>query len=669
MTVSVSRTAIHHLVRLALIFLAGCGAGCAPAAPPCAGAACGEVPEPDAAKELAPDLDGGAAWLNTERPLSLADLRGHVVVLDFWTYCCINCLHVLPELERIERRFADRPFQVIGVHSGKFDAEKDASRIRTAMERHGVRHPVVVDSSFAIWRRFGAEAWPTLVIIGPEGEIVARVAGEPKAGALATVVSALLDKGEAEGKLASHKLAIDAPSTAATGPLAFPGKVAVAPTGDIAVADSSHHRVVLLSPDGQVKDIAGSGIAGSADGGFETAAFRYPQGMVFDAEGLFLYVADTENHQIRRLDLASRTVVTVAGTGAKGSARAAGPAREVALRSPWALARGGADLLVAMAGSHQIWKLSGDTIAPFAGSGVESIGDGPLADATFSQPSGLALVDGTLYVADSEVSAIRAVDLKAGTVSTLVGTGLFDFGDRDGQGREVRLQHALGVVSRGGVLFIADTFNDKLKRLDPATQTVKTVAGGEGELSEPGGLALLPDGRVLIADTNNHRLRTFDPASGALEPFDITGLAPPAARGLVLAESAGIGAEAPRLAVKASGRLGSGTSTIVIEPRAPAGAKLTDGSPVVAEVDVAASSGLTLPERKLRVRVSGGRAELRIPVVATGAAARAVIETSFFWCTTGDEQACYPAHAKLDVSLEVGRAPSGQARVRFQATR
>jgi sugar lactone lactonase YvrE len=623
--------------------------------------------EPAEPAELAPELDGGAAWLNTDRPLSLSMFRGHVVVLDFWTYCCINCLHVLPELERVERQFADEPFQVIGVHSGKFDAEKDAARIRSAMARHGVHHPVVVDSSFAIWKRFGVKAWPTLVIIGPEGELLARVSGEPPRGELAKLVRSLLDESRAMGKLASEKIEITPPETLSTGPLAFPGKVAVAPNGDVAIADSSHHRIVIANATGEVKDVAGSGIAGSADGGFDTAAFNYPQGMVFT--GGVLFVADTENHQIRALDLDARTVSTVAGTGLKGGARKGGPALERALRSPWALAKDGDRLYVAMAGSHQIWVLDlvAGVIEPLAGSGAENIDDGAFAEATFSQPSGLALVGDVLYVADSEVSAVRAVDLKKKRVRTLVGTGLFDFGDVDGVGGEAKLQHALGIVQRGDVLFVADTFNNKLKRLDPSTRRVTTVADG---LSEPGGLALMADGRVLVADTNNHRLVTFDPASGALAPFVIAGLAPPKARGLVLAHPSSGTTDVPTLAVEASGKLSPGQATLVIEPRAPAGAKLTDGAPVVAEIDASKSQGLSFPTKRLRTRVQNGKGTLRLPLVAKEAGARLLVDVSFFWCTTGDEEACYPANARLDVKLDVGEGSGNdQARVVFQATR
>src|SRR5207253_7133841 len=130
----------------------------------------------------------------------------------------------------------------------------------------------------------------------------------------------------------------------------------------------------------------------------------------------------------------------------------------------------GRNLFVAMAGHHQIWKLDLEkaVIWPFAGSGREYIRDGPLAVSSFAQPSGLTSDGTTLYVADSEVSAIRAVPLDGkGDVKTVVGEGLFEFGDVDGMGNQVRLQHALGVAYHQGKLYVADTYNSKIKIIDP----------------------------------------------------------------------------------------------------------------------------------------------------------------------------------------------------------
>lgn len=626
-------------------------------------------------KALAPELEGGDAWLNTDRPLKLSELRGHVVVLDFWTYCCINCMHVLPELEALERHFAGKPVVVIGVHSGKFDAEKDARRIRDAMARHGVNHPVVVDSEFRIWRAFGVNAWPTLVVIDTDGTVAATNAGEPKQGALQKVVGSMLARAAANGTLAKNPVVIKRPAVGPDKPLSYPGKVAVAADGTIAIADSNHHRIVLSDLDGNVTDVVGSAIAGSADGDFEQAAFRRPQGLAFSEDGAHLFVADTDNHQLRRLDLRARTVTTIAGTGRKGEGRGGSSgrqaARNVALRSPWALAKDGDFLYVAMAGSHQIWRhdLAANTIASLAGSGRENIDDGAFDEASFSQPSGLALVGDVLYVADSEVSAVRAVSLKEKRVRTLVGKGLFEFGDRDGEGDGALLQHALGVVSRGDKLFVADTFNNKIKRLDPITRSLTSVVGGtRAELYEPGGLALLPDGRLLVADTNNHRLRVFNPETGQLRDFILRGLAPPATRGLIMAPAAarGTGGEGSGEAaeqVRAVGQLGPGAATLLLDVALPVDGKLTVGAPVSLSAEVV-GSGIAVPQKKIRHTLKGDTLPLRLPLtISPGAQATLRLHFNYYWCTSGDTAACIPERTVLDVQLDLSGTAGGEAKV------
>jgi DNA-binding beta-propeller fold protein YncE/peroxiredoxin len=664
------------MVRALMALVLATPLACAPAAPS-SGPPPQVAEERESSRPLARELEGGSAWFNTDRPLRLADLRGHVVVVDFWTYACVNCLHTLPELAALERRFGDRPVVVIGVHSGKFDAEKDGHRIELAMARHGVAHPVVVDSDFTIWNRFGVTAWPTLAVIDPEGRIAAQESGEPDPGALSALVESLLERGAAAGTLASQRVAIRAPERLDTGPLAFPGKVAVSPSGQIALADSGHHRVVLLDADGRFEAVVGSGIAGSADGDANQAAFHYPQGLTFDDSGQRLFVADTNNHQLRAIDVASRNVTTLAGTGERGRASSGGAAKTVALRSPWDLAYRDGELFVAMAGAHQIWRydFARDHIAPFAGTGAERIDDGPATEATFSQPSGLTLLGDTLFVADAEVSAIRAVDLATGAVSTLVGKGLFDFGDVDGKAGAVRLQHALAVTARGDQLYIADTFNNKIKQLDPATRSVVTAVGGATEqLFEPGGLAAASDGSLLVADTNNHRLRRFDPASGTLTTLSLEGLEPPATRGLVLAKQSRTGrATGDQDRLMAAGRLGPGRGTLIVDIAPPLGGKLTDGAPL----SVLASSsgkGLAFPQPKMRAKFgkdeSGKDAlPLRLPIdVAPDADGSALIELAYFWCTTSDAGACIPVHATLEVALDLqGDGPGGEARIQHRA--
>lgn len=485
----------------------------------------------------APELDGALAWLGVDRPLTIEGLRGQVVVLDFWTYCCINCMHVLPLLAELERELVGQPFAVVGVHSAKFDGERDPARILAAMRRHGVEHPVAVDSDMAIWRRYDIHGWPTLVVIRPNGKIAGYAPGEPDPQLLRRAVRAVLEEARADGSLAHAPLSFKPVTKTSDSPLAFPGKVAALPDGGLVVADSGHHRVLGLDPAGKVRWTAGSGLRGWADGPFAAAAFDGPQGLAPTPDGKAVYVADTRNHAVRRLDLSAGTVETVAGTGALGDEPLpAGPlpARRTALRSPWdvALLPDGKQLYVALAGSHQIAALDlpRGEIRRLSGSGRESIVDGEPDAAAFSQPSGLSLHERTLYVADSEVSGVRAVDIVNGRARTLVGTGLFDFGDRDGPLAEARLQHPLHVLvdARGQGVLIADTYNDKVRRIDLFANALSTYYAGTGELAlhEPGGLARLKSGELVIADTNADRLLKVE-RDGTASVLAITGAPPP----------------------------------------------------------------------------------------------------------------------------------------------
>jgi DNA-binding beta-propeller fold protein YncE len=476
-----------------------------------------------------PELTGDHGWLNVEAPLTLRGLRGKLVLLDFWTFCCINCLHELPRLEALAAAHADH-LVVIGVHSPKFPHERDLEALRHAVWRHGVTHPVVNDAEQGIWRHYAVRAWPTLVLIDPTGYIVGMASGEGHEADFDRLIRATVTQARAAGTLREGPIAglrPELPPRADSG-LWYPGKVlADAATNRLFIADSGHHRLVIATLDGQVIDVVGTGARGRADGAFDSASFDTPEGMALGGETL--YLADTGNHLIRTLDLATRRVATWLGTGEQASSIAGGGVgRDVALNSPWDLALSGETLYVAMAGTHQVWaadRRSG-AIAPYAGSAAEGLHDNVRQRAALAQPSGLAIGDGgLLYVADAEVSAIRAVEPGPdGRVRTLVGRGLFTFGDRDGVGADVRLQHPLGVAFERGRLYVADTFNHKIRALDPETLEVRTLAGTgrpgladgvPGALDEPGGLSLAGD-RLFIADTNNHLVRVLDLNTGAL---------------------------------------------------------------------------------------------------------------------------------------------------------
>jgi sugar lactone lactonase YvrE len=508
-------------------------------------------PDPFFRRVPAPALDGGV-WVNTAGPLSLADFRGRFVLLDFWTYCCINCMHVLPELKKLEHAFGDE-FVVIGIHSAKFEGEQVTDNIREAALRYEIEHPVVNDAEMQIWRRYGARAWPTLVLIDPVGDVVWAASGEQNFNDMKAVIDRGLPYYRKRGLLKpAPRPTLVASVTRPDAPLRFPGKVLADEAGSrLFIADSNHNRIVVAGLDGRFSQLIGTGAIGRADGAFDAASFNHPQGMAL-VDGA-LYVADTENHLLRKVDLAARQVSTVAGTGTKGEALFK-PTKPTAtpLASPWALWLHRDRLYVGMAGAHQIWRMRLDAseIAAYAGNGREDIVDGRLLpdepydpnSASFAQPSGLASDGERLFVADSEGSTIRAVPFDpSGHVETLAGpTGtLFDFGDVDGAGLEVRLQHPLGVAWWGGMLYVADTYNNKIKALDVAERTCRTIAGTgaagnddadaglKASFNEPAGISAA-GARLYVADTNNHVIRVVElVAPYRVTTFAIQGLAAP----------------------------------------------------------------------------------------------------------------------------------------------
>jgi thiol-disulfide isomerase/thioredoxin len=475
----------------------------------------------------APELFGRGGWINTKHDLSLDALKGKVVLLDFWTFCCINCLHVLDEIRPLEERFGDA-FVVIGVHSPKFEHERDHEALLRAVARYDVRHPVLDDPDRATWDQYAVRAWPTLVLVDPAGYAVAAVSGEGNASALERVIAQMIEEHRAAGTLDETPLEKLLPAVD-SGSLRFPGKVATGPDGLLAIADSGHNRVVVGHADaaGESADVlavAGTGARGARDGGFVDAEFTDPQGLLFlDAETLL--VADTGNHLIRRLNLRTETVETVAGNGTQARWGASGgPARETALNSPWDLELWDGMVVIAMAGSHQLWALDleKDEIDVLAGSGIENLADGPVRRAAMAQPSGLSSSDGKLWVVDSETSSLRYLD-RSSHLLTVVGTGLFDFGYMDGPGDRALLQHPLGVVTTPGGPVVCDTYNSALRRYDTASGELATLAC-DG-LSEPSGAALFNED-LLVADTGNHRLVRVD-ADGEVRPFEIRGLLAP----------------------------------------------------------------------------------------------------------------------------------------------
>ncbi|MCE9563159.1 MAG: redoxin domain-containing protein [Planctomycetes bacterium] len=509
-----------------------------------------EKKAPEEKKQAAPELDGGIAWLNTGGPLSLKkDLKGKIVLLDFWTLCCINCIHVMPDLTKLEKKYPNE-LVVIGVHSPKFENEKDTNSIRKAILRYQIEHPVINDADHKVWDRYDIDAWPTMVMIDPEGNIVGYISGEGNFDILDKVIEKVIEEHKKKKTLNEKPIRFDLARFRETGdtPLFFPGKVlADEKSKRLFIADSTHHRIVITDLDGKQIAVAGTGTPGKAEGAFDKAEFHDPQGMALNGD--LLYVADRKNHTIRELDLKAKTVRTVVGTGEQEGdpnnrrLEKPVPARSIGLNSPWDLLLQGDTLFIAMAGHHQIWAydVKKKDLVPYAGSGRENIADGPLARSNFAQPSGLATDGKNIYVADSEISALRKVPLGGvGEVKTLVGRGLFAFGDVDGPGqiddptkkdKEARLQHALGVAYNDGKLYIADTYNNKIKVFDLKSGELKMFLGDVGKVatpmfSEPAGISYAA-GKLYVADTNAHRIRVIDIATKAITTLPLVGVTPP----------------------------------------------------------------------------------------------------------------------------------------------
>ena len=626
------------------------------------------------ARVRAPEITGGRGWLNTDKPLSLAALKGKVVLLDFWTYGCINCIHIIPDLKKLEAKYANQ-LVVIGVHSAKFQNEKETENIRRIILRYEIEHPVYNDSEYAVWQSYGVRAWPTQVLIDPAGYVIGGVSGEGNYEVIDEAIAKVIEESRKKGELNEEplKLVLERAKVGDL-PLAFPGKILADASRDrLFIADSNHHRIVITKLDGTLVDTVGTADAGAADGAFDKASFYRPQGLALAGDNL--YVADTENHLIRRVDLKSRTVETIAGTGKQSREYfKSGAGLLVALSSPWDLQLVGRTLYIAMAGPHQIWKMDLDKneVSTFAGSGREARLDGPLLESGFAQPSGMATDGKTLYVADSESNIIRAIDIGGGTVKTLVGGDLFEFGDVDGSGDDVRLQHPLGLISFGDKLLIADTYNHKIKQLDPKRKSVTSlfgtgkpgqVDGASASFYEPGGLALAND-KLYIADTNNHAIRVIDLKTKATSTLRINGLTPPAQNLQALESAAGPNAEEVKAAAQ---KLRAGAEGVLqIDVDLPAGYHLNPMAPQRYKISVDGKSVAVEESRAARV-AKDLKLPIRIPISApTAGSATVRAQVTLFYCREDNTGTCRIKTLVWQVPVEVTSDANAPTEVKLQ---
>ncbi|HSJ72038.1 MAG TPA: thioredoxin-like domain-containing protein [Acidimicrobiia bacterium] len=613
----------------------------------------------------APEFPTGLEWINTPGPLTLDDLRGKVVLLDFWTYGCINCIHILPDLERLESEYPDELI-VVGVHSAKFPNEGETTNLRDIVQRYDIKHPVVNDKDFDVWDSWGANAWPTVALIDPTGRAVGIRAGEGVYEAVEPVIAGLVAEFDAQQAINRDPidLALEA-DNAPRRPVAYPGKV-LAHEGRLWISDTGHHRVIEADPvTGDVLAAYGTGTRGSDDGPALEASFNNPHGLTVGDGGLF--VADTGNHLIRRIDLATGEVTTVAGTGEQGWPPTSGSLRGTSLASPWAVAWSNGLLYIANAGTHQLWRaeLAFDTMGPYVGSAREGTLNGPFSTAELAQPSSLTLSDeGLLYFADSESSAIRVADLRSEETALVIGSdsGLFDFGDVDGTGSDARLQHPLGTAIDGGTLYVADTYNSKIKRVDLTTGTVTTWLGdgagfADGDtplFNEPGGLSVA-DGILYVADTNNHSVRTIDLATGSTSTLilkGIEGFDPPSAyRGELV--------NLDPLTVA------SGEASLVLEYELPEGYKVNDEAP--SSVVISAGASLASFPGGDSVDITGTLVPVAVPIQLVEGVGTLQFDVTLIYCEAVNTTLCLIDQVRYFQPVEIG-PPGDSDRIVLERT-
>ncbi len=612
----------------------------------------------------APDFPSNFTWINTPRPLSYRhQLKGQVVLLDFWTYGCINCIHMFPVLDRLQRHFAKQPLVIIGVHSAKFANESLPRNVRAAVMRYKIDHPVVVDENMQIWKAYGVNSWPTFVVVGAGGHIDGSVAGEVSYRTLRHAISAELQYDKRHHLLAAKPLIFPprAREFSATG-LAFPGKVlAVAKLKRLFIADTDHNRIIettLPNQHGAARLIAifGNGKKGRGNGAAADCEFNSPQGMTL--LGHILYVADTNNHLIRAINLSNDTVKTVLGTGSEVFDFSGGAAgTQQGINSPWALAGRGHTLYIAMAGEHQVWRMDTRTLvaSAFAGSGYEGLQNGVGTSSEMAQPSGLALGGDELYVAEPEASAVARINLKNKSVRTIVGHGLFTFGDRDGPANSALLQHCLGVAIYGKHhLLVADTYNDKLRLINLQTRRVTTFAGtgtpgtghpgGGVKFAEPSGLSVL--GRtIFVADTDNQRIVMINGLTGQWHQLIISGLP--------LKEPTAVASHLATRLVAASSILvhvKAGTpATLTAQLKVPAGTHLTVGVPI--SMRISGIAGKVFYESTIN---SKGHSVASFLLPAGLPAGDWLAEVYYDYCTNGSMGECIPASCSWKITVRPG---------------
>ena len=444
-------------------------------------------------------------WVNTPVRYTAKDLKNRILLLDFWTYACVNCFQAASEIEHLKKEFGPS-LTVIGIHSAKFLNERETRNIKAAIDRYEIRHPVINDWSFTIWDKFGIRAWPSFVLINPDGKVIKKFEGEGEGKNIKNEILKL--KASFKGKIEEKPLLIDA-EVSPQSPLKFPNKITFAQDiKTIFISDTGNNRILATDLTGKIK--------------YALSGFHQPHGLLYHKNSLI--VADTKNHQIKQVDLKTKNVTVLAGTGFRGHTYHPQnkPAIEVPLASPWALeSYKSPDLLaVAMAGLHQIWvyDFNSKQFSVLAGNGTEAMHDGKYPMNALAQPSALSFYDDKLYFLDAESSSLRVLHDRF--LTTIIGKGLFEFGFSDGLPPQAQLQHPQGLsVTQDGAV-IADTFNHALRLYNFKTRVLSTLSGQgrsgfkngnfkEALFNEPSGVIRIKNS-YFVTDTNNHQIRVVN---------------------------------------------------------------------------------------------------------------------------------------------------------------
>lgn len=467
---------------------------------------------------IAPEFPAALEWVNCDA-LSMEDQRGRVVVLAFWSASSAYCHNLLLDLQAMSARYSDS-LTLIAVHTPKFEAERSSRLALKTVNRIGFRGPLLHDPEFILWQHYEVAGWPAVVLIDTHGKVARNFAGDDARGDVEAAVASLFEEAGAEARVYESMPPCLRPEPRL--PLSFPCGLAVS-ANHLYVVDSGHHRVLECTHEGRVLRQFGTGTPGFVDGNASESCFNMPRGIYLGRD--YLYVTDTGNHAIRRIGLLNGDTDTIAGNGSRGSSAQLTPQQPTGcgMDSPWAITGNFDKLFIAMASGHQIWEYDQikRSLRVLVGTGQIGIGDGAGDRAQLAQPAGLALIQQTLYVADSAASAIRGVHIQGGQIHTLIGHGLYEYGDQDGARHTALLQHPLGIAldSKAPQLWIADSYNNHLKFL--------RLGGGEMRrfelsyrLNEPAAIATSP-GLIWVANTNSHEVLRIDIESAQVRRLPI----------------------------------------------------------------------------------------------------------------------------------------------------